>query len=119
MRHYIAVLRPGGELILESLILDKTGSDCLQPAAAGLRYAMMNNVYCVPTPEWLLQCLRQAGFASVRVVDVTPTKVTEQHRSDWMQFHSLDDFLDHNDPARTCEGYPAPVRAIFIAERPC
>lgn len=28
---------------------------------------------------------------------------------------SLKDFLDSNDPDKTVEDYPAPVRAIFIA----
>jgi tRNA (mo5U34)-methyltransferase len=34
-----------------------------------------------------------------------------------MRFHSLADFLDPDDATRTVEGYPAPRRAIVIAER--
>jgi tRNA (mo5U34)-methyltransferase len=32
-----------------------------------------------------------------------------------MAFESLGDFLDPNDPKKTIEGYPAPVRAIITA----
>jgi tRNA (mo5U34)-methyltransferase len=35
-----------------------------------------------------------------------------------MQFESLEDFLDPEDPDKTIEGYPAPRRAIFIANKP-
>ena len=34
-----------------------------------------------------------------------------------MTFESLDDFLDPDDPARTIEGYPAPVRGILVAQK--
>ena len=42
----------------------------------------------------------------------------EQRRTDWMRFESLRDFLDAEDPSRTVEGHPAPVRAVMLAERP-
>jgi tRNA (mo5U34)-methyltransferase len=35
-----------------------------------------------------------------------------------MRFHSLANFLDPDDPARTLEGYPAPVRAVLVANAP-
>ena len=55
---------------------------------------------------------------NVRIVDVTPTSVQEQRTTGWMRFQSLADFLDPQDATRTVEGYPAPVRAIAIAEKP-
>jgi len=32
-----------------------------------------------------------------------------------MTFHSLEEFLEANDPTRTIEGFPAPRRAILTA----
>jgi len=32
-----------------------------------------------------------------------------------MTFESLSDFLDSADPSRTIEGYPAPKRAVVVA----
>jgi tRNA (mo5U34)-methyltransferase len=51
----------------------------------------------------------------VRLVDVTVTSIEEQRSTDWMQFHSLQDFLHPDNPQLTCEGLPAPRRAIFMA----
>jgi tRNA (mo5U34)-methyltransferase len=33
-----------------------------------------------------------------------------------MPFESLDDFLYSEDPTKTIEGHPAPVRAVLLAE---
>ncbi|WP_438879847.1 DUF1698 domain-containing protein [Bacillus cereus group sp. Bce007] len=35
-----------------------------------------------------------------------------------MTHNSLPDYLDNNDPSKTVEGYPAPRRAILIAQKP-
>jgi tRNA (mo5U34)-methyltransferase len=51
---------------------------------------------------------------NVRVADISTTTVEEQRSTDWMQFESLRDFLDADDAAKTIEGHPAPVRAVFI-----
>jgi len=48
------------------------------------------------------------------VVDVSPTTPDEQRTTDWMTFHSLKDFLDPDDPTRTIEGYPGPIRATLV-----
>jgi len=51
----------------------------------------------------------------VRTVDVTTTSLEEQRTTPWMQFESLADYLDPSDRSRTVEGYPAPRRAIVLA----
>jgi len=51
-------------------------------------------------------------------VDVTRTTTAEQRSTGWMRFHSLAQFLDPRDPLRTREGYPAPRRAIVVADAP-
>jgi tRNA (mo5U34)-methyltransferase len=49
------------------------------------------------------------------VIDVTTTSLEEQRSTAWMQFQSLKDFLDPENPQLTCEGLPAPKRAIILA----
>ncbi len=106
-------LRPGGELVLETLVVDGDAKTVLVP---GGRYARMRNVWFIPSPEALIGWLERAGFHDVRVVDVTVTSVEEQRATPWMRFQSLSDFLDPADSSRTIEGYPAPRRAIVLAQ---
>jgi tRNA (mo5U34)-methyltransferase len=61
--------------------------------------------------SWLVR----AGFKDIQCLDVTPTTRAEQRKTDWIQTESLSDFLDPCDPAKTVEGYPGPVRAVFMA----
>jgi tRNA (mo5U34)-methyltransferase len=108
------LLRPGGQLVLEGLVVEDPATPLLVP---GERYAKMRNVRSIPSPQRLLRWVEGAGFRDARVVDVTPTTVVEQRRTAWMRFESLADFLDAADPSRTVEGYPAPVRAVCVAVR--
>lgn len=105
-------LRRDGELVLETLVLDGTHEQVLIPED---RYARMRNVHAIPTIPLLSRWLQSAGFADIRVVDVSLTTSEEQRATPWMRFQSLADFLDPQDPLRTIEGYPAPRRAILIA----
>jgi tRNA (mo5U34)-methyltransferase len=109
------LLRPGGELVLETLVLDGEGERLLVPPG---RYAAMRNVWFIPTADALAVWLGRCGFTGIRVVDVTRTGPQEQRSTDWMRFRSLPDHLDPADPSRTLEGHPAPVRAVLIANRP-
>jgi tRNA (mo5U34)-methyltransferase len=111
----LSFLRPGGELVLETLIIDGDESSILTPKD---RYAKMANVWFLPSTAALEIWLRRAGFRNIRTVNVNQTSVDEQRRTDWMTFHSLADFLDKDDPNFTAEGLPAPTRAILIAEKP-
>jgi tRNA (mo5U34)-methyltransferase len=107
------VLRRGGQLVLETLVLEGDGDLALCPDK---RYAKMNNVYFLPTVRCLKNWLRRTGFSDIRCVDVTPTTSSEQRKTEWIQTESLTDFLDPADSTRTIEGYPAPVRAMLVAE---
>ncbi|HSO82854.1 DUF1698 domain-containing protein, partial [Thiocapsa sp.] len=109
------LLRPGGELVLETLVLEGEGEGLLVPSG---RYAAMRNVWFIPTADALAVWLGRCGFTGIRVVDVTRTGPQEQRSTDWMRFQSLLDHLDPADPSRTIEGHPAPVRAVLIANRP-
>ncbi|EGV18863.1 tRNA 5-methoxyuridine(34)/uridine 5-oxyacetic acid(34) synthase CmoB [Thiocapsa marina] len=109
------LLRPGGELVLETLVLEGEGERLLVPPG---RYAAMRNVWFIPTVDALAVWLGRCGFTGIRVVDVTPTGQDEQCSTAWMRFQSLPDHLDPIDSSRTVEGHPAPVRAVLIANRP-
>jgi tRNA (mo5U34)-methyltransferase len=106
-------LRPGGQLVLESLVVTE-GPDIIAPE----RYARMRNVHAVPTLASLAAYAERAGLTDVRVVDVTPTSTSEQRRTAWMTFESLGEALDPDHPDRTIEGWQAPVRAIVLARKP-
>lgn len=107
-------LKPGGELILETLVLDSNINEVLVPED---RYAKMNNVWAIPSLPALVEWAEEAKFKNVRIIDVTKTTSHEQRRTEWMHFESLDDFLDKEDKTKTIEGYPAPIRAVLLADK--
>ncbi len=104
-----------GELVLETLVVEGDERTVLIP---GDRYAQMRNVYFIPSALALKNWLEKCGFVDVRIVDVCQTTTEEQRRTDWMITESLAEFLDPNDPNKTVEGYPAPLRAVLIAKKP-
>ncbi|MDJ0752249.1 MAG: tRNA 5-methoxyuridine(34)/uridine 5-oxyacetic acid(34) synthase CmoB [Ardenticatenaceae bacterium] len=108
-------LRPGGQLILETLVIDGGPGQILVPEG---RYAQMRNVWFLPTPLTLESWLRKCGFNQIELIDVNVTTPKEQRSTPWMRFHSLQNFLNPDDPTRTVEGYPAPTRAAFSAIKP-
>jgi tRNA (mo5U34)-methyltransferase len=107
-------LRPKGQLVLETLVIKGECNEVLVPQG---RYAQMKNVWFLPSTDTLLVWLKKAGFSNARLVNVCATTNEEQRKTEWMTFHSLDDFLDASDPSLTIEGHPAPIRAIILAER--
>ena len=109
-----ATLVPGGELVLETLVVEGDETTVFVP---GERYAAMPNVYFLPSSKALCHWLERCGFNNVRVVDEAVTSREEQRSTDWMTYQSLADFLDPVDPTLTREGYPAPRRAVIIANR--
>ncbi len=108
------VMTPGSELVLETLIVEGDEGYSLVPLD---RYAQMRNVWFIPSLPTLITWLKRCRFADIRVVDVTPTTVSEQRVTPWSGSASLQDFLDPTCPSRTIEGYPAPVRAVVLANR--
>jgi len=108
-------LRPGGELVLETLVIDGGVGEVLVPDD---RYARMNNVWFIPSAATLKSWLKKVGFKNPQLVSVTSTTTEEQRATDWMTFQSLAQCLDPGDLNKTVEGYPAPRRAIIIATAP-
>ena len=107
-------LRHGGRLFIESLIVDEKYGPALVPDG---RYARMRNVHALPTVETLQLWLVETGFRDPQLIDVTPTTIDEQRRTEWMTFDSLREALDPADAGLTVEGLPAPVRACLTARR--
>lgn len=109
------LLRPGGELVLETLVIEGEAGRVLLPQQ---RYARMRNVWFIPSAVELVAWLQRCGFVDARVVDESRTSVDEQRSTEWMQFESLQQSLDAGNPALTVEGLPAPRRAVVIASKP-
>lgn len=105
--------RPGGQVVLETLVLDGPGYEVLKPEA---RYARMRNVHAIPTLAVLSDWLEQAGLTEIQVLNVSKTTTGEQRSTDWMTFESLRECLDTQNPNRTIEGHPAPVRAALLVK---
>lgn len=108
-------LREGGELVLETLVIEGGPGEVLVPEG---RYARMRNVWFIPSCPTLESWLRRCGFRHIRLVDVSTTTPEEQRSTGWMRFQSLPECLDPRHPELTVEGLPAPRRAIFLAESP-
>lgn len=108
-------LRPGGQLVLETLVVDGNNGEVLVPDH---RYARMNNVWFIPSAATLKQWLKKVGFKNPQLVNLTATTSEEQRSTEWMTFQSLAQCLDPLDTALTVEGYPAPKRAILTADAP-
>ncbi len=105
----------GGELILETLVIEGDENAVLVPFD---RYAQMRNVYFFPSALALKAWLEKVGFVDVKIVDENVTTLGEQRSTEWMTHNSLPDYIDPNDPTKTVEGYPAPRRAILVAKNP-
>jgi tRNA (mo5U34)-methyltransferase len=109
------ILRPGGEIVLETLVVEGDENTVFVPEG---RYAKMRNVWFLPSTSALEKWLRKLGFKNVRTVNVNKTTIEEQRATDWMRWESLQDYLHPDDPEKSFEGYPAPLRAIILANAP-
>lgn len=103
-----------GQLVLETMIIEGKEHQALMP---GERYAQMRNVYFIPSIDTMKNWLTKCGFRHVKVVDIAKTSIEEQRKTEWITTESLVDFLDPTDHSKTVEGYPAPIRAVFIANK--
>jgi tRNA (mo5U34)-methyltransferase len=115
LSHIYDLLADNGEIILETLIIDdEKFPDGLFPNG---RYAKMRNVYEIPSIKRVEELLNSLNFREIKLLDKCITTTEEQRKTEFMDFESLEDFLDPNDNSKTIEGYPAPMRAVFRAVR--
>ncbi len=105
-------LNKGGELILDTFMIDGNDEMCLTPKE---RYSKIPNIYFVPTVPALINWCHRAGFESVEVLEIMVTEANEQRKTEWIDTQSLEDYLDPNDKTKTVEGYPAPKRVYIKA----
>ena len=110
-----SLLVPGGELCIETLVIEGEAGQLLLPEN---RYARMRNVWFIPSALELKGWLERCGFVNVCIVDSTVTTIEEQRSTEWMQFESLAECLDPADAGLTVEGLPAPRRAVLLADKP-
>ncbi len=115
LNNLFSAIAPGGELILETLVITSNDNSVLIPEK---RYAGMRNVWSLPSIDALKTWLSRAGFVNTQWHHSKSTQPDEQRSTAWTKNHSLDNFLDPCDPTRTIEGYPAPVRSILSARKP-
>lgn len=116
LRELAECLRPGGELVLETLVIDGNEQQVLTPHD---RYAAMRNVWFIPSVPLLMIWLKRLGYINIRLIHQEWTSLEEQRATRWTDYRqSLADFLNPDDRRQTMEGYPAPQRAILLANRP-
>lgn len=96
-----------GEVFLDTFIIDGDEPVALCPSES---YSKISNVYFVPTLKALENWCYRAGFKEFEVLGSVVTTSEEQRKTEWIESHSLEDFLDPDDSSKTIEGYPAPKR---------
>jgi len=107
-------LNKDGEIIVDSFMIDGDDEVALCPES---RYAMIPNVYFLPTVNCFKNWMKRAGFVDIELIEITTTDDKEQRVTNWTFEQSLTNFLDPNDSSKTVEGYPAPKRAYLKARK--
>jgi len=107
-------LNSGGELILDTFMIDGEEEMCLTPRE---RYSKIPNIYFVPTVKALKNWCFRAGFEKIEVLEIMVTSSNEQRKTEWIDTQSLEDYLDPSDKTKTVEGYPAPKRVYIKASK--
>ena len=115
LRKLRTTLRPGGQLVLETIYIPGKEPYACTPRD---RYARMRNVWLLPTISELTTWLARSGYKDIDVVDRSITTTDEQRTTEWMPFESLAEALDPNDPTKTVEGWPVPHRVVVTATSP-
>jgi len=107
-------MKPRGELIVEGIGIPGEGSFAIFPED---RYGKARNVWFIPTAQCLVNWVKRAGFKDVECFSIDKTNSEEQRATEYAPWESLDDFLDPQDPSKTVEGYPAPIRICIKARK--
>tara|TARA_R110002126_G_scaffold291807_1_gene459665 strand:+ start:106161 stop:107162 length:1002 start_codon:yes stop_codon:yes gene_type:complete len=108
-------LRAGGELIIETLVVEGEDGMAFMPPG---RYARMNNVWFLPSVATLQTWLEKIGFCDIKMIDLHQTSPDEQRATAWKPGVSLREYLDPDDINKTIEGHPPPLRVTLTAQKP-
>ncbi len=115
LRQLRQTLRPGGQLVIETIYVPGEESYACTPPE---RYARMTNVWLLPTLAELETWLKRTGYRDLEIVDESITTTDEQRTTEWMPYESLAEALDPERPGWTVEGWPAPRRVVVVATSP-
>lgn len=107
-------LRVGGTLLMECCGIPGDDSTMLFPEG---RYCNSPGYWFLPTWKAIESMLKRSGFENIETFYCFTLSNDEQRKTEWIDTHSLEDFLDPNDPTKTIEGYPAPVRIYTKATK--
>lgn len=114
LRTLITALKPGGLLVLETIVIPGEDDTCLFPKE---RYARMRNVWFVPTLSAMSHMLERTRFTDIETIATNKHEPAEQRTTAWNPGPSYAEFIQPTDPERTVEGYLAPHRAILFAHK--
>ena len=109
-----ALLKPGGELVLETIIFPGKSNFI---NSGNQRYSQMRNVWYLPNLNELTTWLKIAGFTKIKLGSINRTSIDEQRSTEWMTTQSLIDGLDPKNHDLTIEGYPAPHRIVIVCKK--
>ena len=109
-----ALLKPGGELVLETIIFPGMRNFI---NSGNQRYSQMRNVWYLPNLNELSTWLKNAGFTEIKLGSINRTSIDEQRSTEWMKTQSLIDGLDPKNHDLTIEGYPAPHRIVIVCKK--
>lgn len=110
--HIREALVEGGTLYLETIGMPGEDSVMYLPPE---RYALMPNVWFLPTLSALVNILQKARFTDVAVLSTHWERELEQRTTEWSDSPSFAAALDPKDKSRTVEGHPAPERFLVRA----
>ncbi|OED35677.1 tRNA 5-methoxyuridine(34)/uridine 5-oxyacetic acid(34) synthase CmoB [PVC group bacterium (ex Bugula neritina AB1)] len=108
------LLNKEGYLLLETLYIEESSGTILQPKP---RYARMRNVHHIPSCTTLEAWLKECQYRNIQQIHTCETTTKEQRSTPWMPGSSLKSFLDPHNPKLTIEGYPAPRRVVYLAQK--
>lgn len=114
LRTLYKALRPGGFLVMETIVIPGEQAMCLVPED---RYAKMRNVWFLPTVPACENMLTRTKFKEVVCLADEVHTPQEQRSTSWHGGPSHEDFMMADNPEKTLEGHPAPRRAIFLARK--
>jgi len=109
-------LKKDGQIIFETIGIPGETSTCLFPED---RYAMMRNVWFVPTLSCCINWLKKTKFKDIQVLGNTRLTAEEQRLTNWCRKDgkSLSDFLSPENNNKTVENHPAPRRFCISARK--
>jgi tRNA (mo5U34)-methyltransferase len=106
-------LKKEGRIVIETIVTPEDYEEVLIPND---RYANMPNVWSVHNEIGLERIIFDQGL---EIIDSTKTIMTtfeEQRTTAWMPFKSFESAVEEDNPERTVEGFPAPLRKFVVVK---